>query len=487
MSFISLGGKLKQFILICAFLLMSGFAADLKAADAPPATVPAAQAPIDINRLGDSEYQQELIDAGPGGNPYTQDVPPPGNDGLGGGAASGAGKDSVGANADIKECEDAKAAAKTTCTQPGIAGMSSSGAAEAASIALTIGTSMADILAAKTGSSKLCYAAAALQAAQGAMATLKATTCAIKISSCSDSCDTDRKNAMALQKLIRQNNPKDYANDHKYVELGEELASARSMSESCQNYSGINYITMMQTAQLGQAAQKASSCGDLNSSKNNPIAAIPPITIPNVADCASGGTGMACYCTNNPTASICKAQTPNTNPSGLSSIGGGSPSMPYSSSSDGTPGSGTGPGAPITAKPQDTKADSGGGGGGSGLAGGGGSPGGGSGSGDQASAGASGIDKNPIQGVAVGGGGIGTSGMSSAGYGARGGGGNSANNKAGSGMGMFNLKKFLPQRGLAGMSAEAAKDGITGAMGPTIWEKVSSQYKNQQNTLLQGK
>ena len=53
----------------------------------------------------------------------------------------------------------------------------------------------------------------------------------------------------------------------------------------------------------------------------------------------------------------------------------------------------------------------------------------------------------------------------------------------------FNLKDALPDkdklaRGLAGMSAGAAADGITGAHGPSIWEKVSRQYQKKKPELL---
>jgi hypothetical protein len=49
----------------------------------------------------------------------------------------------------------------------------------------------------------------------------------------------------------------------------------------------------------------------------------------------------------------------------------------------------------------------------------------------------------------------------------------------------FNIKDALPDksklmRGLAGMSQQAAGDGVTGATGESIWQKASRQYKNQE-------
>lgn len=92
------------------------------------------------------------------------------------------------------------------------------------------------------------------------------------------------------------------------------------------------------------------------------------------------------------------------------------------------------------------------------------------------------VDKNVIQGLA-GGSGAGPA------YGGGGGGSGSGNTgRGGGGSGeRFDLSKFLPKaktRGLAGMSI-TSKDGITGPMGPSIWEKVSNQYQLQRQNLIQ--
>ncbi len=95
------------------------------------------------------------------------------------------------------------------------------------------------------------------------------------------------------------------------------------------------------------------------------------------------------------------------------------------------------------------------------------------------------IDKNVIQGLAAGGGG---GGGGSYNGGAANGGGGGGKGGGGEGEGeKFDLSKFLPKaktRGLAGMSI-SSQDGITGPMGPSIWEKVSNQYQLQRQNLIQ--
>lgn len=94
------------------------------------------------------------------------------------------------------------------------------------------------------------------------------------------------------------------------------------------------------------------------------------------------------------------------------------------------------------------------------------------------------IDKNVIQGLAAG------SGGASGGLGGGAGGGGGGGGKGGGGDGegeRFDLSKFLPKaktRGLAGMSI-TSQDGITGPMGPSLWEKVSKQYQLQRQNMIQ--
>jgi hypothetical protein len=80
-----------------------------------------------------------------------------------------------------------------------------------------------------------------------------------------------------------------------------------------------------------------------------------------------------------------------------------------------------------------------------------------------------------------GGGGGGVAGGGGGGPGGRGGGG--AGRKG------FNINDYLPKSGsrnIAGMSI-VAKDGITAALGPSLFEKVSKQYQQQRSNMIQDK
>ena len=103
-------------------------------------------------------------------------------------------------------------------------------------------------------------------------------------------------------------------------------------------------------------------------------------------------------------------------------------------------------------------------------------------------AGPSGIDKNVITGQTSGGGASG-SGMGIAATSGGGGGNKGSGGGGGTGGGAaFDPRLFMPKdkyanRGLAGMTVQSV-DGLTGPMGPSIWEKVSNQYQTQKSNLL---
>jgi hypothetical protein len=103
--------------------------------------------------------------------------------------------------------------------------------------------------------------------------------------------------------------------------------------------------------------------------------------------------------------------------------------------------------------------------------------------GDDGGPGRSNVDKGVITGM------MGGSGSGAVGGGA-GGGGGGGTGKGGGGKnaaGGFDLSKYLPKaatRGVAGMSI-SAKDGVTGPLGPSIWEKVSNQYQLQKPNMIQ--
>ena len=139
--------------------------------------------------------------------------------------------------------------------------------------------------------------------------------------------------------------------------------------------------------------------------------------------------------------------------------------------------------APVKGQGGTTPEAGGGGGGGGGPTGGGRL---GNGNPDPTGVAPSNVDKSVITGQAGGSGG-GAPGGGGGGVGAL-----SGHTGSGGGVGAFDIGKFLPakkdykNRGLASVGFQA-KDGITGAMGPSIWEKVANQYQQQkakQNLIL---
>lgn len=81
----------------------------------------------------------------------------------------------------------------------------------------------------------------------------------------------------------------------------------------------------------------------------------------------------------------------------------------------------------------------------------------------------------------------GGSGGGGGGFGGGGGGAGGGGRTKGDYGGRFNLKDFLPKgasRNIAGMSI-SAKDGITGPLGPSIFEKVTNQYQLQKRNMIQ--
>ena len=257
---------------------------------------------------------------------------------------------------------------------------------------------------------------------------------------------------------------------------------------------------MMGAMQHGLGIVQNKQCAKEASAFANapPMPTFSPIVLPNPTDCSDpNNQSLSCFCSreSNKKSPMCAGFNP-----GAVAGGGATPSGPGNGigSSTATPFMGTGgegagpdgsPVEPFASKQNASNGDSGF------SPGGGGPPGGGSlGSlgGDDGGGGGFGDPRSVITGTSGGqGGGLGGSG------GGGGGGGLARNNGAGSGglggfMDKFNLKKFLPgskykTRGIAGMSVKAV-DGITGPMGPSIWEKATRQYQEQiqkQNVILE--
>lgn len=271
--------------------------------------------------------------------------------------------------------------------------------------------------------------------------------------------------------------------------------------KTCKNYQTNLMAMMMQAMASGQNFMQNQACVAMTSSNklksNLPTYAAPtPVTLSADQGCTGSAaqSSLFCICQSEPSNPLCGGQSAaltgsagSTTTAGLTGQAapqpfGGEEDDKFSSGEFVDPTNAT-PGG----KGQPKDPPSGGGGGPQALGGGGGA----GGRGDEGGRpGKSDVDKNVITGASssAGGGGSGGGPAAAAGGGGRGGDG------AGGFLDRFNLKQFLPSRkdyknrGLAGMSIQSA-DGVTGPMGPSIWEKVSKQYQLQvqKTNLIQDK
>jgi hypothetical protein len=362
--------------------------------------------------------------------------------------------------------------AKGACNPMGFAGMDSQTSAmmemmmgQAMSMASSIGS---------TGASQgeQCSKQADLSKMVGMINAAKGLACAAAMSACKDSCEEPSPA------------PKETA----------QIAAYKKEAKTCAGYQTNMMMSLMQAMQMGKNFVSNSSCAAAATSLANlPTMTAPPqVVLPTPGDCsdpAVAQSNISCICKATPTNPICGTAVAQTVPTSanISSSGPGSVPRPFTGSS-GTGTAGLTPDTSVSAA--STKAgtnEQGKGGGGGGFGGGSGGSGaaGGGGGEDPGGAGSS-VDKNVITGAGGGGagGGLGSPG---------GGGGGKGDGSGGSGKSFFdkfNLAKFLPNkkdygsRGLAGMSVQS-KDGVTGPMGPSLWEKVSNQYQQQKPKLIQ--
>ncbi len=272
---------------------------------------------------------------------------------------------------------------------------------------------------------------------------------------------------------------------------------ANAYKSKCHAYRADIARMATQVIQSFGAMKGAMACSE--ALKQVPVAVPAPTTphlvMPNPivgnTDCSNPAMASTsqCLCVANPSSPLCGG-TPgggtggpgglskNNSPGGTSGKYGGTSALTDGSMPPGGP---TGPGGPSNNKPGSEIPQGGGGGFGGDLKGGGAAA--AAASDDPGAAGAQGLKTDIIGGVTGAGG--------SYSYG-RGGGtpaGDAQSKYLKALRDKFNLSKFLPgkgaQRGLAGMAGQN-KDGITGAMGPSIWQKVSNQYDQQKPSLILG-
>lgn len=355
------------------------------------------------------------------------------------------------------ECSDDFDTAQQACTTQNMsAGMNPQQQQQAQQMQQQAQQANQNVAGAGNNQGAQCQNQADLSKLLAGLSALKGTACMTAVSSCKDSCQTEAD---------------------KYEAKGNSTKEkkARKRLKMCEGFAPNAGAAF---AQAGAAL--AGMFANLACQKQSATAVATPVPIANCADPNFAKTNIMCICQNDPKSSMCTqgAAFPGGVQTTNGPIGPGTPAYGGSDvPSDGSPV--TGPmGAGKSASGSSTTGE----GGGAGPQGG--KGGGGLNAMDDGGPGRSGFDKNVITGTAGGGGAAG------AGGGAGGGGGGSARGGGGRGVGsggLFDLSKFLPKsktRGVAGMSI-SAKDGITGPMGPSIWEKVTNQYQLQKPNMFQ--
>jgi hypothetical protein len=404
----------------------------------------------------------------------------------GAGAAAGGGGDPYGDSADAEQvtCEGTRETTQTACLTPGTKGMDPGEAVMFTTMTNQMIMMGTQIASAGKNMAQQCRLQADMSKLMATINGAKAFACGKMISRCNEVCNFQAKDAYQKSQIAQSAETKAH-----FLKLSK---SYQAQGRICSTYSSQVYAMGMGAMQHGANIVQNQQCAkEMEAFANMPVPTFSPIALPNPTDCTDPkNQSFACFCSRdaNKSSPMCAGF------SGGSLAGGGSGAT--------TSGPGNGIGSSVatpfvaqdadgdgvpddpTALQQKQNASNGGnefspGGGsapgGSGL--------GGLGGGDDGGMGAHGDPRSMITGTS-GGSGSGLGG----GFGGGGGGGLGRNN-GGSGGGMggfmdkFNLKRFLPgsnykSRGIAGMSVKSV-DGITGPMGPSIWEKATRQYQEQ--------
>ncbi len=398
-------------------------------------------------------------------------------------------------------CSATKSTTETACLTPGTGGMN---AGEAAMFTMMMNQMVGlagQMASAGKNMAQQCRLQADISTAMTAINGIKGAACGVMIGQCTKRCGmsseqfTAAAEALEAQAAAAGTAGAALAADAKKCHTA--AGKAKAVAGQCNAYSGQVMAMMMGAMQHGAGIVQNKQCAaEASAFANQPMPTFSPIALPNPTDCSDpNNQSLTCFCSreSNAKSPMCAGFNP-----GAVAGGGASPSGPGNGigSSAATPFLGTDDGSetdgntvdPFAAKQNASN-------GGDGFSAGGGSPPGGSlGSlgGDEGGGGGAGDPRSAITGTSGGqGNGLGSSGGG-------GGGGLARNNRSAGGLGgfmdKFNLKKFLPgskykARGIAGMSVKSV-DGITGPMGPSIWEKASRQYQEQiqkQNVILDNK
>ncbi|CAN5724717.1 hypothetical protein BH10BDE1_BH10BDE1_29690 [soil metagenome] len=374
-------------------------------------------------------------------------------------------------------CDSAYSLATSACLLPGVEGMDPGSAAMFTMLLTQQLPSLASqITSIGKNMSQQCQAQADVQKVMTAINGIKGAACATTISTCRETCETETTEAKSASQAATARY--DSATATKET---TKAGKATAHGNKCAAYTTQVVQMMMAAMQNGVQMVANGQCAkDLAAFNAAPPTSTPP-TMTQIGGCEDpNNQTLACYCTRpgNATSAMCSGF------SGGGLAGGGTSTTPNGSTVaapyaqtvlDTGDGNTVDPFANPAKKSGDGKGP---GDGGSGAPGGGGiasfgSEGGGSGAGG-----------TPLSAI------TGTSGGTGSGLGGSGGGGGGGlarnNGKAAGGgslMDKFNLKRFLPgskykTRGIAGMSVKSV-DGITGPMGPSLFEKATRQYQEQ--------
>ncbi len=311
-----------------------------------------------------------------------------------------------------------------------------------------------------------CQNQADLSKLMGLLNAAKAAACMAAVSACKSTCDEEIETLAADPERKRR---------------------AERARRKCRDYTMNGVMNMNSALRHGANMMQNQNCANQTAAASTSPT---PFSFPTPSDCSDpNNQSLTCFCARpeNAEKQMCGGGSPGVVPGGVQAPpggGGNGGNVPYSPDDPNNPGAAN----PFGALGGNNAA----GGGDSQGSGGGGAPGGGGLSslgGDGGGGPAGGREgASAITGVSGGN----PSGGGGGGFGG-GGGGRATGGDAGDDgfLSKLNLKRFLPgdkykNRGLAGMSVPA-KDGVTGPMGPSLWEKATRQYQEQvqkQNVIL---
>jgi len=388
----------------------------------------------------------------------------------------------------IEECQDAIDNAASACNQAGsTAGMTGAQAAQAQQMQQQAQQTGQQTGAIGEAQSAQCKNSMDLSKLMGGLSALYGGACLMAINSCKEACgaqsheDTEqsadqitaesqaRAGGTQLEEFKASSRPKTA------TKLTRDSQRLRRLAKRCSNYAPSATAAFAQAGAAIASMFMNNKCAQQTAAQQTP----PPTAGVNCLEAQWASTPQ-CMCGpngTNPKSSICVGNPQF--PGGLATTN--DPMGPMSPTAGDLGPISDGSRIPVLdgqAKGASGSQTMDGGGGGGGMGGGKGAS---LANNDQGGDPRSTVPTNVITGQ---GGGPGGGGGVGGGGGGAGGGGRGKGDRSSD---RFNLKDFLPKgasRNIAGMSI-SAKDGITGPLGPSIFEKVTNQYQLQKRNMIQ--